>query len=170
MAFTQGTIPFKLEPHKVYNIDYSVGQGRHNRRDDVMLVQKLLRLIYYETDYAAARGFPPLADVPDIAVDGSCGPVTRRYIVYFKKCLMSLGHTVYPDAVVLPFGPNPDAGSAVTKTAFTMRHLLETARRADDAAPLHQLELLPSSPDVPELLRVNLQQVKSRAPGYRSGT
>ena len=170
MAFVQGTVPFNLDGRKVYNIDYSVGDGQHNRKDDVMLVQKLLRFVFYETGYGPKKGFPVLSDVPDIAVDGACGPTTRRYIVYFKQCLRKTGYSVYPDAIILPFGPDVTQKSVVTKTAYTMAHLLETARHADDEAPLKSLELLANQPDLPPELSNSLKQVKPKAPGYRPGT
>jgi hypothetical protein len=170
MAFVQGTVPFKLDGRKVYNIDYSVGQGQHNQKDDVMLVQELLRFIFYQTGYGPKKGFPILSDVPDIDVDGVCGNVTNRYIVYFKQCLRKVGHSVYPDAIILPFGPDMNQQSAVTRTFFTMAHLLNTARHADDDAQLKSLELLANQPDLPEVLRNSLKQVKPKAPGFRPGT
>src|SRR5262245_61496044 len=46
MAFIQGTS--ETPKHKTFNIDFPIGPGRVNNRDDVMLVQKLLRFVYVE--------------------------------------------------------------------------------------------------------------------------
>jgi len=170
MAFIQGTIPFKIEAHKTYNIDFPIGPGRINNKDDVALVQKLLRYIFVETKHARNRGFPMPRGTPDIVVDGKFGPTTSKYILRFKEFVRSLGFSVFPDAVILPFGPDQFQKSVVTKTFYTMRLLLTSAQNADDEATLKSLELLPSNPDVPAELRDSLKVIKPQADGFEEGT
>jgi hypothetical protein len=170
MAFIQGTIPFKIEAHKTYNIDFPIGPGRTNNKDDVALVQKLLRYIFVETEHGRRRGSPLPRGTPDIVVDGKFGPTTSKYILHFKQALRLRGFSVFPDAVVLPFGPDKDQKSVVTKTFYTMALLLTTAQNADDEAPLKSLELLPSNPDVPPELRDSLKVIKPQAEGFEQGT
>jgi peptidoglycan hydrolase-like protein with peptidoglycan-binding domain len=169
MAFIQGTIPPK-EARNTYNIDFPIGPGRFNKKDDVALVQKLLRYIYVETDHMRRRGSPMPRGTPDIVVDGKFGPTTSKYILHYKQFLRSHGPSVFPDAVILPFGPNEDQMSVVTKTFYTMRLLLTSARHADDEAPVKNLEQLPSNPDIPAELRVSLRVIKPQADGFEEGT
>jgi hypothetical protein len=170
MAFIQGTKPFKIPAHKTYNIDFPIGPGRFNMKDDVALVQKLLRYIFVETEHARRRGAPLPRGTPDIVVDGKFGPTTSKYIVHFKLALRRRSFSVFPDAVILPFGPDSDQQSVVTKTFYTMRLLLTTAQNADDEAPRKSLELLPSNPDVPAELRNSLKVIRPQAKGFVEGT
>jgi hypothetical protein len=173
MAFIQGTVPFEIDrdkPHKTYNIDFPIGPGRINNKDDVALVQKLLRFIYVETDHARNRGFAMPRGTPDIGVDGKFGPTTSKYILHFKQHVRSKGFSVFLDAVILPFGPDEFQRSVVTKTFYTMRLLLTSAENADDEAPRRSLNLLPANPDIPAELRDSLRVIKPQADGFVEGT
>ena len=170
MAFIQGTIPFKIEAHKTYNIDFPIGPGRINNKDDVALVQKLLRYIYVETDHARNKGFAVPRGTPDIGVDGKFGPTTSKYILHFKQHARALGFSVFFDAVILPFGPDEFQKSAVTKTTFTMRLLLTSAQNADDEAQGRKLDRLAFDPGTPAELRDSLQVIKPQADGFVEGT
>ncbi len=59
----------------IYNVDYAVGPGGPNAREDVELVQTLLRIAY------KGIGSGP----GNLVVDGLFGPVTAAYIVHFQK-------------------------------------------------------------------------------------
>jgi hypothetical protein len=172
MAFVQGYIVF--EPvgveHPEYNLDYPIGPGRTNRQDDIMLAQALLRIIFYETNYADKNGCPRLPDIDDIPLSGNLLPELQRYIVHFKNWMRQWGYGVYPDAVILPYPPIGLKKSSVTRTYFTMRLLLNFAWKADADAGLGKVDSLAYLDEIPELLRTNLQRVGDRAPGYREGT
>jgi len=168
MAFVQDEDGFT--PRLNYNIDFPIGPGRFNKKDDVALVQKLLRYIYVETEYFPRHGFPLPRGTPDIVVDGKFGPTTSKYILHYKQALRARNVSVFPDAVILPFGPDKDQRSVVTKTYYTMRHLLGSARLADDEAPVKSLEDLPFNPDIPAELRSSLRVSKRRAAGFEEGT
>ena len=168
MAYVQDQEEF--EPRQNYNIDFPIGPGRVNKKDDVALVQKLLRYITVETDHMRRRGAPLPPGTPDIVVDGKFGPTTSKYIVHFKRFIRSKGFSVFPDGVILPFGPDKDQKSVVTKTFYTMRLLLSSARNADDEAPVKSLEDLPFNPDIPAELRTSLRVFKRRADGFEEGT
>jgi hypothetical protein len=174
MAFIQGTVPLDLSgqifKHFTFNIDFPIGPGRINNRDDVMLVQKLLRFVYVETDHARNKGFAVPRGTPDIGVDGKFGPTTSKYILHFKQHARLLGFSVFFDAVILPFGPDDTQKSAVTKTFYTMRLLLTSAQNADDEAPGRKLDRLAFDPDTPGELRDSLQVIKPQADGFVEGT
>ena len=67
---------------EVYLVEKSVGPGGMNQRDDVQLVQLLLKIA---TESApGSPGFQPPGE-PMIEPDGQCGPITQRYIKYFQQ-------------------------------------------------------------------------------------
>jgi hypothetical protein len=58
----------------MYLIDQTVGAGCHNLREDVALVQFLLRAVLEDgPDYKLPPG-------PPLVIDGICGPETIKYI------------------------------------------------------------------------------------------
>ena len=64
---------------EIYTIDSGVGRGRANRRDDVMLVQLLLK----KADaISISAGLPGLHE-SNLKVDGICGPTTLKFIEGF---------------------------------------------------------------------------------------
>src|SRR5215470_5772632 len=67
---------------EVYVVDQAVGPGGLNKRDDVLLVQLLLKIA---TESAPdSPGFqPPGEDMID--TDGVCSPRTKKYIKYFQE-------------------------------------------------------------------------------------
>ena len=62
-------------PGPFYNVDAPVGPGARNRRDDVMLVQFLLKRYY--------KHFKAFKPQGDMVVDGLCGPTTSRVMPAF---------------------------------------------------------------------------------------
>src|SRR5262245_15444992 len=77
-----------------YNVSEAVGPGARNRRDDVLLVQFLLKRYY---KYFGA--YRPAGDLP---VDGLFGPTTYRWIRAFQQELNggSDRGSVYANGVV----------------------------------------------------------------------
>ena len=68
----------------VYSVDQAVGEGCANRRDDVLLVQFLLRTLREDTQDNGVKypGFRPPGQDP-IDIDGVFGPQTNKYIRFF---------------------------------------------------------------------------------------
>jgi hypothetical protein len=69
----------------VYSVDQAVGAGCLNRRDDVLLVQFLFRIIREDSFEDGKRfpGFRPPGEAP-IDIDGVCGAQTNKYIRFFE--------------------------------------------------------------------------------------
>jgi peptidoglycan hydrolase-like protein with peptidoglycan-binding domain len=66
----------------LYDVDAAVGRGGPNRRDDVLLIQLLLRVA--TEDSPDSPGYrPPGEDL--IAIDGSYGRQTQAYIDFFQQ-------------------------------------------------------------------------------------
>lgn len=68
--------------HLFYSVERPVGVGSPNQRDDVLLVQFLLR-VRAECGEGSAEYVPP-GEQP-LAMDGMCGPQTIKYIKQYQK-------------------------------------------------------------------------------------
>jgi hypothetical protein len=67
----------------VYYIDGAVGQGRANKRDDVMLVQFFLKALSLRADTESGESYQPPGQ-RQIQIDGSCGATTVAFIRHFQ--------------------------------------------------------------------------------------
>jgi hypothetical protein len=151
-----------------YNIDFSVGRGGNNRKDDAMLVQTFLRIVYIEnTDPTFRSQVPPLHDNPDIVVDGIVGSTTHRYIIHFKNQLRQSGFKIYPDEILDPFRRNdPGSISTISKTEYAFGRLLSAAANADTASGLKKFDVLHEHPDTHPTLKLALSQTRREARQY----
>ena len=68
---------------QVYYIDGAVGQGRANKRDDVMLVQFFLKAASKRIETVTGESYQPRGQ-PEIQVDGVCGATTIAFIRHFQ--------------------------------------------------------------------------------------
>lgn len=91
----------KINDPYVYNIDFSVGPGSPNKRDDVLLVQYFLKSINDKRDSANPPFAPlPLAPGEVFKVDGIAGPITFRAIKHFQDQALQRGRSITPDGRV----------------------------------------------------------------------
>src|SRR5579862_5221120 len=67
---------------EVFVVDYAVGSACPNLKDDVFLVQFLLRVGML--DGGGKQGFRPPGEAP-IQIDGIFGKQTQTYISFFQK-------------------------------------------------------------------------------------
>ncbi|MGH3146614.1 MAG: hypothetical protein ACRDTR_12515, partial [Rubrobacter sp.] len=73
-----------------YNVTYAVGSAGYNVIEDVELVQFFLQQIYRNP---AKAGLPP-SPKGAMKVDGSCGPVTRNWIVKYQLDVANKGKLI----------------------------------------------------------------------------
>lgn len=76
------------------NIDWSVGARGVNRRDDTMLVQHLLNLLFHEPIHGKVPGVAEqtnLDDVGALTVDGYWGPMTNQHVKSFEDYCVKYG-------------------------------------------------------------------------------
>jgi hypothetical protein len=151
-----------------YNIDFSVGRGGANRKDDGMLVQTLLRIVYIEnTDPELRSSRPPLPDNPDIVVDGIVGPTTQRYIMHFKNQARQRGLNLHPDEIMDPFrGNDANSQSTISKTRYAFGVLVANAHLVDEKSGLGKFAILPEHPETHPTLRLALTQTRRDAQQY----
>src|SRR5262249_39750598 len=91
-----------------YNVTKAVGRVAPNELYDVLLVQYMLRHIYY-----------PNQEPPDgaIVVDGWYGPITGAYIVAFQKQARAQGYNLAQDGIV---NRARGAVSSISKNLYTI--------------------------------------------------
>jgi hypothetical protein len=100
-------MPFKTKNRLNMNwwgIDRKVGQGLANTGPDVMLVQTLLNGIQrreHDGGVFIAWRIPPPSQ--PLEIDGFCGPVTTKWIVWFQQV-----NALFVDGVVDPVFPPVD--------------------------------------------------------------
>ena len=116
--------------HIYYNIDHPVGESVGCDPEDVMLVQALLRLVFYEFKYC-----PPPAGRTFLKIDGKCGPSTQAHLRAFKAQIRREGVPTIADGQIDPIDGNPNtAATGRTKHRFVLEVLnhmtLEMAQRA----------------------------------------
>lgn len=103
-----------------YTVTASVGEGGTNNRIDVMLVQMLLRVASEPSLSIRPPGEQP------IAVDGVCGPITKRHIRHFQTEIRTRFNIPIPSAIDGRVDPAVRSGSANTMAllngAFGKRH------------------------------------------------
>lgn len=87
---------------KSYNIDHHVSTFGGGAKVDVMLLQALFRIFYYE--YQGYGGIdPPGGSSGVIKVDGICGAQLRMHIHHYQNYLMIRGATKTTDGVICPY-------------------------------------------------------------------
>lgn len=89
-------------PLRVYNFDRRVTTFGGGDRDDVMLLQALFRILYYEF---MGFGSPdaPSGSTGVIKIDGIVGRQTRLHIEHYQQLLLKEGNTKTTDGVIDPF-------------------------------------------------------------------
>jgi hypothetical protein len=111
-----------------YCVSAPVGPGCTNRRDDVLLVQHLLRLAWRTTPTAA--GFRPPGETEPLKTDGMFGPKTGKFISFFQEEAVRHGAKVKQDGRVDPVitGASMSGGN----TFYTVL-AMNSARNSRDA-------------------------------------
>ncbi len=130
----------------IYNLTNAVGLGQVNRRDDVMLVQTLLKMAHA----MILVGGLPSGSTSTITVDGYYGPETQMCInAYQKEQAFYYHKLISQDGVVSPSAPD---GYTKSEHLYTIVHLNRSAAQHDRPA----YSWLPFDPGTPPELRSSL--------------
>jgi hypothetical protein len=145
-----------------FNIDWPVGRAATNAQDDVMLVQTLLHIVYFEQlPHIDAPMIRPAA--PEIEVTGICDSTTRAYIMQFKQYLVKTGIPIYLDEVLDPFRDNDFfKKSTITRTVYAFARLVLRAARLNPP----RFDTITENPATPLVLRKALRQTRKNALKY----
>lgn len=129
-----------------YTNDSSVGPGCQNAREDVLLVQHLLRIAW--DDAPGSLGFKPPGEKEPIAVDGLAGAQTARFIKFFQEEAARRGANVARDGRVDPVRSGGPTGAISGRfyTVLAMNSARNSRRRANQAD-------ITSDPGFPQELR-----------------
>jgi hypothetical protein len=150
-----------------YNLDFEVGPASWNRKDDVMLAQLMLQIVYVNNASDLAASFPPIPGLNPSAVDGLFGPTTAKYIQHFKSQAVAIGSgPLYPDNVLDPFRNNdPDSVGTISKMKYAYSRLMNAAAKSDTP----RFDGLIEHPDTPDLLKNALKTTRDDALQYQFG-
>ena len=132
------------QPYReIYLVEQVGGPAGRNKRDDLLLVQLLLK-IATETG-GGSEGFKPPGE-PMIEPDGICGPLTQRYIKYFQQEVNRRQNRtlIEQDGLVDPVRTGA-ARSSISHTMYTILALNAAfrSRRSDN----FRIENEPKFPD-----------------------
>lgn len=129
-----------------YSIDYTVGHGAVNLREDVMLAQICLNITYFERKDGYADRYMTsreLNKLEPLVEDGYCGPLTIARIYQFQNDLAKKGGAMGPIPVSIDgkFDVSPEPGvvhMGTRKRVYSfdnMQYVL--AEHAEDDAKAH---------------------------------
>ena len=133
---------------KIYNISLPVGPDMPNRRDDVLLVQTLMKMAnFYRID--PERGV--VESSRSLEVDGWFGPQTKRMIEAFEVHIREKHLLLIPDGVL---EPSSHEGYTAKGIIYKIIHL---NRFAKQAMPLgEEYNRIPTDPETHPMLRQSL--------------
>ncbi len=101
----------------LYNVINAVGLNCPNKRDDVKMVQYLLKHFYANVEPKAAK------PQGEMKVDGICGGITITWIQRFQFDLMILYHSIYADWRVDRIRNTDSLEGSISKTNYTLAWL-----------------------------------------------
>jgi hypothetical protein len=128
MAFVD-TLPDTPEMPFFYNVDQGVGPDPTGfyRRDDILLVQYLLKKVWDNREkFTPPFPLPPAPG--SIETDGYFGRITARWILQFQKNMRSRGRSILPDGRV---DRAHGAIASISHTQYTIIHLNNGLRIAE---------------------------------------
>lgn len=140
-----------------YSIDYTVGHGGVNMRDDVMLAQVCLNITYFEREDGYADRYIDSREtlkLERLEEDGYCGPLTIARIYQFQNDLAKKGTSMgaIPVSIDGKFDVSPEPGVAhmgTRKRVYSfdnMNYVL--SEHAEDEAKKHY-DALPNTAKAP---------------------
>ncbi|MGH9949833.1 MAG: peptidoglycan-binding domain-containing protein [Pyrinomonadaceae bacterium] len=152
------TIPMSLgDLPTIYNVDFPVGPNMPNLRDDVLLVQTLMKMANFTRNN---QGLGPVEASRDIKVDGFFGPQTKRMIVAFEEDRTSSRRLLVSDGIIEPSSKDGFTGKGVL---FKIVHLNRSAKFSQTFT--FEYDALPFLPTTHPLLRPSISNGAVRPAG-----
>jgi len=132
----------------IYNISYPVGPKMPNVRDDVLLIQTLMKMANF-IRYVGGMG--PVEASSKITVDGYFGPQTKRMIEAFETMVTESHLLIIADGV---FEPSSDDGYTGKGIIYKIIHLNRFAKTRSPFG--NEYNQLPENPETHPILRGSL--------------
>ena len=104
-----------------YNVVHAVGKNCPNVRDDVKLVQYLLKILYVKVPADKPNG--------EMKVDGLCGPVTMNWILKFQLDVSADNPGIIAVDNRVDRIRNKNFVGSITKTRYTLGILNHNAKK-----------------------------------------
>lgn len=146
-----------------FNLDWAVGATGTNGQADVMLIQSLFNILYFDHEGNPGEGrsqryFPP-GDTAALVVDGRYGPLTQRYIDHFQDTLRAAdAWSMRPDHRMDPFFGS--SYSPIQHEPYALTLLSRYCHFGDLDTGVYSYRDLPNNPETPIVLRNALHQRK----------
>ena len=138
----------------IYNITLPVGPNMPNVRDDVLLVQTLMKLANF-----ARNGGGPVEASRNIKVDGWFGDQTRRMIEAFEVHIREKHLLLIPDGVL---EPSSNDGYTAKGIIYKIIHLNRFAKQATSFG--NEYNRIPTDPETHPILRQSLLRPRQTIP------
>jgi hypothetical protein len=132
----------------IYNISYPVGPNMPNVRDDVLLIQTLMKMANF---IRYAGGLGPVEPSSKITVDGYFGKQTKRMIEAFEAMVREKNLMIVADGV---FEPSSDDGYTGKGIIYKIIHLNRFAKQHSPFGNAYNQ--LPENPETHPILRGSL--------------
>ena len=132
----------------IYNISYPVGPNMPNVRDDVLLIQTLMKLANFTRNHP---GHGPVEASSKITIDGYFGPQTKRMTEAFETMVKESHLLIIADGV---FEPSSDDGYTGKGIIYKIIHLNRFAKQRSPFGNAYNQ--LPENPDTHPILRGSL--------------
>jgi hypothetical protein len=134
----------------IYNISFPVGPNMPNQRDDVLLVQTLMKMANF-TRFHPGHG--PVEASSKITVDGYFGKQTKRMIEAFEVMVRERHLLIISDGV---FEPSSNDGYTGKGIIYKIIHLNRFAKQATPYGNAY--DQLPTNPETHPILRGSLEK------------
>ena len=171
MAFTNTFVSNKTQQlNTTYNLDWPVGRLGTNMSEDVMLVQALSNMLYWELKGLTADAglTAPPGETAPLTVDGIMGPFTQKYISNFQSQLMARGVSSSCDGT---FDPARQYYALTSRTheKYQIKVLNDLCFWTCSSRGMRNYDNLAAREDIPIQLRSALRTVKATARKYQHG-
>ena len=132
----------------IYNLTFPVGPDRPNVRDDVLLVQTLMKLANFS---CGDKSHNSAETSKSIEVDGRFGEQTKRMIEAFESVVREKHLLLVADGVIVP---SSNDGYTTQGVVYKIIHLNQVARLATQFG--HEYDQIPTDPKTHPILRQSL--------------
>lgn len=144
----------------IYNISFPVGENMPNVRDDVLLVQTLMKMANFTRN---SPGLGPVEGSSKITVDGYFGDQTKRMIKAFEVLIRDANLLLISDGVFEPSSVDGYTGKGV------LYKIIHLNRRAKNATAFgNAYNQIPDNPETHAILRAALARRGARAARLRT--